>query len=297
MRKVLIFIVTMISFIIVLSLNAGLQAAEAETYFLMYQGNDYDSKIGDSIDYFFQKVIKGQDNLILFTPVRSYNFSQKTRQSNPLKMLIDRTKKVVKKDIAISSSGFRSIEDSMIQVVKGLSEFLGTNRGSGMTAQSGSGNEIKSLLTQYKQVIESYRSQRKIKEEMFLAIAAKLKPIPGRKFFYIVYEKTFRIIPDRDTMDVLRANSNYAFLASEAFVEENTTELINTAKVTAALKDAGVTVQFIYLKKNPRRRQGMEYLELSGDMYNVLSKIAEGTGGLVLTTTKPAAAMKKVSEG
>lgn len=297
MRKMFLFVTAILSVVFMLSSNVDLRAAEAGTYFLMYQGNEYNSKVGDSIDYFFQKVIKAQDNLMLFTPARSYNYSQKTRQSHPLKALTDRTKKVVKTDLSVNSSGYRSIQDSMIQVVNGLAEFMGTNRGSGMTQQSASGNEIKSLLMQYKQVVESYRTQRKISEGMFMAVAAKLKPVPGRKFFYIVYEKTFRIIPDRDTMDALRSNSNYAFLASEAFIEEGTRDIMDTAKVIAALKDAGVTVHFIYLKKNPRRRRGMEFRELSGDLYNVLSKIAESTGGMVMATTKPAAAMKKASEG
>jgi hypothetical protein len=298
MKKLFLSGVIALSIVLMLSSSVTLQAAEPTTYLLLYQSNEYNSKLGDSVNYFFQKVLKPQDGLTLFTPVRAYNFSQKTRQATPLKKLIDRTRSVLKKDVSINSAGFRSIEESMVQIVTQLAEFMGTSSGGGgMSSPSGSGNEIKSLLTQYSQVVASYRNQRKIGEGLFIQIAQKLKQQPGRKYFYLIYEKTFRIVPDRDTMDALRANPNFAFLASEAFVQESTKQLMDAEKVIAALKDAGVILNFVYVKKSSRRRQGMEFIELSGDMYNVLSKIAKGSGGIVMATTKPAAAMKKAAFG
>ncbi|MCP5050105.1 MAG: hypothetical protein GY940_23270 [bacterium] len=274
---------------------AGGNGSEPASYMMIYQVNEYDSKVGDAINYFFEKVLKSEDSLVVFSPLRPYQFSSETRKKYPLKKLIARTRDVLKKDISISSGNFRNIETNMEQIVRQLAEFMGTATGGGMSAPSGSGSEIKSLLTQYRQLIDNYRGQRKLKGALFTNLAKMLKPVNGRKYIYLFYDKTFRTIPDKDTMSSLRSNPGVSFLASEAFVEENTSDIMDTDKVVMALKDSGVIVNFIYIKKQKRRREGYAFNELSGDMYSVLSKIAHDTGGVVETSSKPAAALKKAA--
>ncbi len=100
-------------------------------------------------------------------------------------------------------------------------------------------------------------------------------------------------VPDKNTMNSLRASADLSFLANEAFVEENTTPIMDTDQTALALKDASVILNFVYINKSKRRQTGMAYSELSGDIYNAFSKVAKDTGGMIFSTTKPAAALKK----
>ena len=43
-----------------------------------------------------------------------------------------------------------------------------------------------------------------------------------------------------------------------------------------------------------RSRQGIDYVENSGDLYNAFSNVTKATGGIKLTTATPTAFFKKV---
>lgn len=266
---------------------------EPTTYMMIFQVVDYDSKLGDAVDYFFNEILKPQDSLTLFSPIRPYNFSQKTRESQPLKTLIARTHDVLKKDISLDAINFRSIEDAMAQNVELVSAAMGTSN-TGSRTGSGGTTDPKELLMQYSQIVKNYRNQRKLGGDLFMQLAGMLKPQAGKKYICLVYQKNYRVIPDKDTMNALRGNSQYAFLAAEAFTNENTTDFMDVEKVATALKDAGVVLHLVYVDKTPRRRQGMETNELSGDIYNVFSKLSDKTGGKRVTTAKPEAALKEL---
>jgi hypothetical protein len=275
--------------------QAAEEGGEQNNYIVIYQTTEYNSKIGDSVEHLFQEMLKPQDGLLMLSPIRPYRFSQQTRQSQPVKTLISRTKDVLKKDTSLHSADYRSIQNSMLQIVQQVAEFMGTSTGSGMASPAGGANELKRLMTQYRQTIENYRERRKLKGNLFVQLAGMLKNLKGRNHIYVIYQKTFRIIPDKDTMDALRANPENSFLANEAFIQESTKDYMDTEKVSSTLKDGGIILNLIYVNTQPRRRQGIEYNELSGDVYNSLSKIVEATGGKVITTTKPAAAFKKLA--
>jgi hypothetical protein len=298
MRKLLLcgaLIASMMVALVIQLPAAAPKGGEPTSYLLIYQTHEYNSKLGDSVGYFFNQILKTTDMLTLFSPVRLYGYSPKTLQSQPMKALVKRTKDVLKKDTNIGAANYRNIENNMMEIVKQIAEFMGTSTGGGMSGRTGGGNEIKSLLTQYKNLVENYRGQRKLNTNLFVQLSQKLKTQKGRKFIYVVLQKTFRVIPDRDTMEALRETPAFAFLASEAFYEESTKDFLNTEQVSNALKDAGVIFNFIYVKTQKRRRPGFEFKELSGDIYNVLSKVAKASGGTVITTNKPTAAFKKMA--
>jgi len=295
MKKLYVMGLVVVTFLLLCIPSGQLRAAdEPINYMLFFQVNEYDSKIGDALNFFFKKSLKPQDQVTLFSPIRPYSFSQQTRKDIPAAKLADRVKNVMKKDISISAADYISTQDGMVTVVRSISESLGTSTGSGMAAGRASGNDLKNLLTQYKQLIDQHRSTRKLSTNMFLQLAGKLKPLAGSKVMIFAYQQTYRIVPDKDTMDVLRENPEVSFLASEAFFEENTSEILDAERIAAALEDANVAFHFIYITKQPRRKPGIDYKELSGDVYSALSKITKSRGGQLITTSKPEAALKQL---
>lgn len=271
--------------------------ATMTNYMVFFQLTEYNSKVADSVDYLFEKVVKAGDGLTVFSPQRPYSFSPQTFKSQPLKELVKRTKDVLKRDISVTAGDYREIEDTMTQIVLDIAEATGTSSEGSSGFASGGGNatqSLKSLIVQYRQLLENLRGLRKLNEDLFMKMATMFKG-KGKTNVYIIYESIFRVIPDRDTMDALRRNQDVAFDATEVFTKVEDKEFMDTAKVISALKDAGITVHFIYMKREMRKRPGTEINEFSSDVYNVLSKVAKGTGGVIETTSKPSSVMKKIA--
>lgn len=281
-----------------------LAAAEAnanagQNHIVFFQVTEYNSKIAELVEDLFKKVVKPGDSLTLFTPARPYSFTPETFKKQPLDALIKRTKDLLKKDCTLAAASYRQILDAMTQTVLDLRNSSGSSSG-GSGFSSGGGNASrthKTLLIQYRQLLENMKSLGKLGEGLFMKLATIVKQKgQGQATIYIFFEKRFRIIPDRRTMETLRRNPDLAFDANELFLSTNMKEAINVKKVSAALKDAGVKLHFIYIKKEMRKKRGTQLNEFSNDVYSSYSKIAENTGGIVEATAKPAGPLKKILE-
>lgn len=261
---------------------AGEENAARCNYILIFQASEYNSKMGDAVDFFFNKILKPEDHLSIITPVNPYNFPPQTRQAYPVEKLISRTQDVLKRDITIGVANYQQILDGMMQLVREISG-------------SPSGSDVKSSLIQYRQLLVNLRSLRKLNENLFMQLAGVFKKETGKNYLYIFYQKELRVIPNRNALQSLKESMQYKADAVELFEEEKGEEFLNVDAVSQALKDASVTLHFIYLNKDDRWREGLDSREFSGDVYNVLSKLATATGGLIEATSKPEAVLKKWS--
>lgn len=276
-------------------------AGEARNFVLIFWGHQYDSKIADTVEFFFKNMLKPDDQLSILTPVRPYNFSRETRQKQTTKQLIEMTKKVLKRDFAVGGLNYKQTVDTMAQLVKDISgggdQSVEVAGGPGLTAPKVPGStSLKTYLTQYLQLRKDLLSQRRISEKLFLDLAVFFKKKAGKNFLYVFFQKESQYIPTREVMEELRKDSKVRFKAIEAFEEENTGELLDIEKVSGVLKDAAVTLHFIYVKPKERRRQGMRLKEFSNDVYGLFSRLTKETGGEIVTTSKPEAALKKTAK-
>ena len=268
---------------------AGEETAGRCNYILIFQAAEYDSKMGDAVDFFFKKILKPEDHLSIITPGNPYNFSPQTRQAYPAEKLVTRTQEVLKRDINVGVANYQQILDGMRQLVREISG--GTDPASGITI----GSDIKSNLIQYRQLLDNMRSLRKLNENLFMQLAGLFKKETGKNYLFIFYQEELRVIPNRNALQNLKQSYLYKADAVELFEAENSEEFLDVEKVGMALKDAAVTLNFLYLDKDDKRREGIEVKEFSGDVYNVLSKLATATGGFVEATSKPEAVLKKWS--
>ncbi len=259
---------------------AGAEEITSKNYVLMFHTLEYDARLGDAAEFFLKEVLKPGDNLLLFTPQRHYSFSQKTRETTPLEKLIQAAKDVLKRDISMEASTYKDINQQMEMVVRSFSD--------PDTAQP------KNLLTQYSQLKESLFAIRKLNEKLFLDLAAMFKQAKGENHIIILYEKRMRVIPNRKTMERLKANPEVRFDVNEVLEAESLKEVMNADTVNRALKDAGVKLDFVYLNTKVKYSRDMESKEFSGDIYNVFSKIAKETGGIVMIASRAEAALKEI---
>lgn len=261
-------------------------------YILIFQVNEYNSKLGDAVDYFFKKLLKPQDQLSIVTPVRAYNFTSQTRLSYTIDQLIAQTKKVLKRDTAVGSANYHQILEAMQGVVREISTGISMAYARGGRRSAA---DMKVHLVQYRQLQENMRTVRKLNETLLLKLTEFFKAQTGENVLYIFYQRELRIIPSRRAMENLRQDSQLKDEAAELFEQESSEEFIDVEKVSRALKNASITLNCLYIKKQARRKQYMQFKEFSGDVYNVLSKLAKTTGGFIEATSKPAAALKKTA--
>jgi hypothetical protein len=285
MKKIFVYGMVTLSLLTIFSLSGNVFAQETtvKNYILIFQVLEYDKRIGDATDYFLKEVIKPQDNLLLLTPAKPYNFSQKTRESTPREKLLQATKDVLKRDISLEGAAYRDIIRQMEVVVRTFTDPDTANP--------------KNLLTQYRQLKESLFSIRKLNEKLLVDLASMIKQTKGENHFIIFYEKRIRVIPRRQVMERLRADTEVRFDVNEILESESAKEVMNVETVIQALKDAAVTLDFVYLNTKMRQSRDMEEKEFSGDIYNVFSKIAKETGGTVRIASRVDAALKEILSG
>jgi DNA-dependent RNA polymerase auxiliary subunit epsilon len=197
----------------------------------------------------------------------------------------------------MGTANYNHILQNMTQMVLDISENWSPVSSGGSMGGSANVNNLKQQLVAYRQMLTDLRSMRKINEKLFMELAKLFKTLKGKNYLNIFYQKEYRLTPDRETMESLRANRNIRFDVIEVFDEEHSDEFMDVEKVSQALKASSVTVNFFYVQKQAIRRTGLQSKEFSGDVYNVLSKIARATGGVVIATSKPVAALKKTFGG
>jgi len=268
-----------------------------DTHMLFYQILEYDAKVGDSVVYFFKNMLKPEDDLVIFSPTQPYQFSQKTRQAYSVDDLIKRTQDVLKRDTSVGANSYREIHDSMTRIILDINELLGFREGGMSSPSSPSVSDMKSLLTQYRQLLESMRSQRKLSEPLFLKFAEMFKTRAGQKHLYIIYQQRFRVIPSKEVMETIRENPDFAFDAGEVFVLDNPKDFMDVDKVAQALKDSAVKIHLIYVNSQEKRSRDYRMSDFSADIYGTFSKLANATGGMVVSTSKVEAALKKIHSG
>jgi len=268
-------------------------------YILIFYATKYNSRIADAVDYFFKEILKEEDHLTIVTPIKPYDFPHTTRQKVPEEKLVEVTKKVLKRDITVGTSDYHNTLNSMIQIVRAFSpggSGGAASSASAATVSRASTSTMKSNIVQYRQYLENLVKIRKINENLFVKFADFFKEKKGKNYIFIFYQKELRPIPNRQAMEILLANMELKFEATHLFRGEIHEEFMDVEKVTQALKDASITVCFNYLNIEGRSMSGVRMIEFSNDIYNSVSRLARETGGIIVSTSNPEAAIKKFAK-
>jgi len=240
--------------------------------------------MGDAVTYFFNQVLAPDDQLIIYTPARAYGFSKNTL-NKPRGELIATMKEKLRGDSAACSSNYTIILNEMKALARGIEGGQTT----GADAQAG----LKNSLTLYRQEMENLRTLRQVNEPLLMKIVDMFKTQQGQNHLVMLYEAEFRPIPNRETLSRLRAMPEIAFIVAELFASDDQKTPLDAQKFIDIFGEGKVTLHFLYIK--PRDKSTVQdFKEHSADMYDVFTKIAKATGGIVETTASPEAALKSL---
>lgn len=265
--------------------GVGPQAGSMPRNFvLLFDILNYTREMGDAVTYFFNQVLAPNDQLIIYTPARAYGFSKNTL-SKPRGELIATMKEKLRGDSAACSSNYTIILNEM----KDLAGAIEGGQTAGVDAQAG----IKNSLNMYRQDMENLRTLRQVNESLLMKIVDMFKTQQGKNHLVMLYEAEFRPIPNKETLSRLRAIPEIAFIVAELFASDDQKSPLDAEKFIDIFGAGKVTLHFLYIKPKDKSLV-QDFKEHSADMYDVFTKIAKATGGIVETTANPEAALKSL---
>jgi len=247
---------------------------------LEFRGYEYDQKLGQVVEHLFRRPYSPFDTISLVTPVKVYGFFSESLRDRTPEELINAGSTILKRDLSVTGKTENEIIQELTRLVLDLQQ----------------GSSAKETLMQYQQNLESLKNLRKFSADTLLVAAGRFSEVRALKHYVIIYQQEFLPIPNSQMMDTLLANQSIMFQASELFRSISSDESIALGPLIEELKNSGIVVDFIYFKTTPRPRPDIQLRELSTDMFDIYSKMAYATGGLVSSSATPSAQLKKILE-
>ncbi len=271
----------------------------SRNFYLLFQYTEYDPKLAKAIDFFFQNMILPGDSLLLMTPKKkNYYMSSEALKQKPRKTVSKDMLKILKKDIKISSSAYRSSMMSLKTLVKSISSQGGGPADLELSSEfESAASSLPQLLNRYRMNLVKLEELRIMDPKLFLQFAAKLKAIPGQKYVYFFYEREFRPEISQSALNVItsqhHADPGIMGDLQDLFQFYRRDEKIDVERLKNAFADAGVCLNFLFTSREVKSYPGIYMREQSEDYFKAFTEIAKATGGIVHSSQNPSAAFMK----
>jgi len=272
------------------------QPKTQRVFYLLFQMTDYDPRLADAVDYFFQEVLTSQDSLAVMTPRQNYSLSSAALASRAPDKLAKELKDLLRKDINIGSSDYRSLMRDLKRLVRslsGTSHMGGVNNSSTINADLG----IDYLLSNYRDTLGKIESLRFVEEKTFLNFAAQLKQFPGQKNVFLFYQREYRPEIQARIMDQLMTmyqdRPNIVGDVQDLMQFYHRQVRLDPMKLQRAFADASIFLNFIFMDRNTEDFTGINMREQSEDVFKTFTQIARASGGIVDNSQNPDYAFQK----
>ncbi len=246
----------------------------ARLFVLLFEMTDYQPEVARAMDFFFNRVLEPQDELILMTPMKTYAMKSGTLTK------ISRAK--AKSDLLAK---VRS--DVMI----GSSEYLGLIRE--LTLIMTGDNDLDDKLQKYGETLSRLESLRYVDEKKLVDFARLLKSREGQKHVFFFYQK--EVVPKINAKEIQklmmenqdRPDIQLGLMEKFEFFKRDVT--FDVSAVQKAFSDSSIAVHFLYLTRTriamadvtQSRGAVLSLEEQSEDVFSAFSEIARATGGLI----------------
>lgn len=264
-------------------------------FYMIFQITDYNPKFSETIDHLFKNVLLPGDSLEIMTPVSTYTLSPQAWESKPRDMLSQELQGLVRKDAKMGAAAYRSLMQDLKRLVRALS---GTGQASGFgdSGATTSGFSLEFLLPRYRQTLEKMETLRLVDESRFVGFASKLKRIQGQKNVFFFYQREFRpeIQPRIVSMYMSAYQDQPGILGDlqDLMNFYRRDSRVNAEVIQRAYADCSVFFNFIFMNKEPEHVSGIYMREQSEDLFELLSQIANSSGGVIDTAHDPSIAFK-----
>ncbi|MEW5902217.1 MAG: VWA domain-containing protein, partial [Acidobacteriota bacterium] len=269
------------------------------TFFFLFQMTEYNPKLAEMIDYFFNHVLLPGDAMVLQTPMKNYSLSPQAVASTPKKVMADQMNNLLRKDIKMGNSDYESILRELKRIVRsiaGTGQMADVDVGAADADPTG----LEFRLDRYHEMTEKMETSRLIDQKKILGFAYALKRVEGQKHVFFVYQREFR--PEIPSTVL---NNLVSFYQDEPNIQNRVQDLfgyytrnitLNVDGLKKAFADCSINFNLIFMNQEPKDAAGVAMREQSEDVFRAFSQIARATGGIVDTSQNPAAGFRNAVE-
>ena len=236
----------------------------SRNFILIFEIREYLPKIGDSLDYFFNKVITPGDTLKVVTPLKTYEFMDDSFEKLSKQEISDNLKKKLKKDTRRANAGYwRLYRDLLDPLMSAMRE----------------------------QIIQQLINFIYFDEKKLLDFADYLKNMDGQKNVFLFYQI--------ESIPISKGGGDS--LEFFNLFKDNT---FDVKKVKQAFSDSSISSNFIYITKTSDYLTditssgafNMQMLDQSHEIFSAFREVAEATGGITDVSANVAASFERVVE-
>ena len=278
----------------------------SRTFYFLFQLTDWDSNLGDAIEYFFNDVFLPGDSLVIMTPERTFRlspegFAAKTKDETSKELI-----KILRKDIQLGNSRYKTTMRNLRRLVGEIKSASGVTSPQASPEQSldmgfsDASLSLELLLPRYANAIQEMDELRFVDQQTFISFAGALKKQLNQKNVYLFYQREFR--PEINPSLLTEIMMNYQ---DKPHVLGKLTEIFDLYKrdspfdgnqINQAFADSSLLFNFIFTDRIAERFAGIFMREQSEDIFKVFSEAARATGGVVENSQNLAKGFKTAAE-
>jgi len=261
-----------------------IQPDVSRNFVLVFEVNKYTQKIAGTIDYFFEKVIKQGDSLIVMTPMKTYNLSKEALSRLPREECASQLKSKLKKDTALGSAEYHRLNREVLTILSGLSRM---------------GFDTEQQLERVHDMYKRWKDLRYMDQQNLLNFAEYLKQKQGQKHVFIFYQMD--VLPQMNPKEMAVLTSlnqdkpNIISLVQDLFSFFRKDVTFDEEKIQKAFSDSTIASHFIYLTDPSSYESDVTQMrsslgkamvsEKSSDIYKAFSDLAHATGGISVSSS------------
>lgn len=277
-------------------------------FYLFFEITEYDSRIGQAIEYFIQNVVLSSDSLVIVTPMKTYRMKSKTFELMPKVKVVKQLIEIIRKDTLVGSSEYVSIIEEISQVARSLAAYLNPTTGGEVdsTPVDDSGTEVtrgmsfEEQINLYSTLLSKLENIRRVDQKKLMDFATYLKERVGQKYVFMFYQREFipRIEPRILDQTITALNDRPDIVqALVSIMNLHKREVpFNVETVQQAYADSSIAIHFLFLTNPPPNRYGVHFEEHSEDILSAFKRMANATGGFSESSMNPDFLMRKAVE-
>jgi len=268
-------------------------------FYLVFSLSEYNPKIPEALSYFFKNVLRTGDHLFIITPRAVYDMRREAVGAVSIEATVNRLKKIVREDIQMGNSAYRSVLNDLKRMVqvggieKGTEDKLWEAEEEFSAYGSG---DIREYFQKLQSDVTLLENLRPLKEEKLLQFAESLKKIVGRKIVIIFYQKETVPIMRWSFLMTIDNDPFIKIYLTDLFDQFNRAAIIDVPRLKAAFSDSSISLYFSYLTSSAGDGHINQVAEHTEDVFNSFDEVAKATGGATSTSANTAFLMKQATQ-
>lgn len=276
------------------------------TFYLFFEITEYSPRIRDAMNYFMQNVLGPDDNLIIVSPMKTYEMSSKAMKFKSKEAIVDDLIGLLRKDAMIGSMEYRSSFTELTRITRALAGAMAISEmGQDQSfdseyAEMPGDVKLEMMLNMYRNVLARLQQLRYIDEAKLLDFAEILKNKEGQKCVFLFYQREFvpQIEPKilAQTMGEFQDSQHIMQDLENLFYSYRREIGFDVTRVKQAYSDSSASIHFMFFTKPADHIPGIIFEEHSEDIFTAFTQMATSTGGMTESSSSPYFLFQKAAE-